>query len=159
MKKQLLLRSVLRRIIKEELSRKKRLMKENRLLTEELFPKTPEGNQDAISKIKHNLEGKVPYYVVNTGPMSRNDSIYLVVGFQEKGTWPSGIMENSNYFRMRIELDGTMEVFTQSLYKQGNRPSFENRLPVKFRKARAKDLNDAIKKLNAYISLVQSYYE
>lgn len=127
-----------------------------KILREALW--TPDQIQESIDFIKKQLEGVVPVFTVSKSSLGGTD-IYLLVCFQPRNEWAHGIMENSNYFRMRIEMNGTMEEFTRSLYQKGARAAYETRLPVKFRKTKAKDVKDAAKKLLAYIELIKSHYE
>lgn len=113
---------------------------------------------DAIQYFKENFEGVVPVFKASSGSFG-TESIYLVICFQPKEEWPNGYLENSNYLRMVIDQSGTMEVFTQSLYQKGKSASRETRLPVKFRKARAKSLQDAKDKLMKLIDIIKEYYK
>jgi hypothetical protein len=113
--------------------------------------------EEAIQYFKNELTGIIPVYNVTGGQFGR-ESIYLLICFQPKEEWPNGILENSNYFRMRIEEDGTMEVFTSSLYLKGVGYGKENRLPIKFRKAKAKSLVDAKDKLMKIINAIKEFY-
>ena len=102
-----------------------------------------------------NLVKKVPYYKAWFSTLGYQNTLFLTVGFDKKEDWSYNIFENSNYFKMSIKTDGTMEVFTQSLYPRIETKTYETRLKVKFRKTKAKDIQDAIKKLNAYIDLIK----
>jgi hypothetical protein len=111
----------------------------------------------AIEKINRALEPLIPYKNVTKGIFG-NDTIMVLAVFEPKNEWTNGIMENSNYFRMAIYSDGKMEVFTQSLYAKNVESKYENRLPVKFRKSKAKNIDDAAARLVKYVNEVKKFY-
>ena len=99
--------------------------------------------KDAIAKMK--LKIKAPYFGVQYSDLggAKNVSIYIVVSLDNKSEWYNGILENSRYFRMSIDNDGTMGIFSGShLLRQ-----------YKFRKTKAKSVDDAITKINKYVEL------
>ena len=131
----------------------KRVLKEAPVSSGGLF--NEESIKSEIEKIKSAFRAKVPVANASAGSFDY-ESIYLLVVFDPKDQWANGIMENANYYRARIESDGTVEVFTQSLYKKGQRPSYESRLPVKFRKTKAKSVDEAIAKLMKFTDEVKA---
>lgn len=94
------------------------------------------------------------YYSLSKGAFG-NDTIMVLVSFEPKTEWSNGYVENSNYFRMSIQENGKMEVFTQSLYEPGKPVSYETRLKIKFRKATAKSAKDAADRLVKFINEVK----
>ncbi len=94
------------------------------------------------------------FYSLNKGVFG-NDTIMVLVSFEPKEAWSNGYVENSNYFRMSIQKDGKMEVFTQSLYEPGKPESYETRLKIKFRKSTAKNMKDAADRLVKFINEVK----
>ena len=68
----------------------------------------------------------------------QSDSIMLLVSLDEKKDWKNGILENSCYFRMRLESDGTLEMFGGGSVK-----------PAKnFRKTKVSSAEDVVSKIN-----------
>lgn len=94
------------------------------------------------------------YYSLSKGAFG-NDTIMVLVSFESKTEWSNGYVENSNYFRMSIQENGKMEVFTQSLYEPGKPESYETRLKIKFRKSTAKNMKDAADRLVKFINEVK----
>jgi hypothetical protein len=114
-------------------------------------------NVELIEKLRTELSGLTP--VIRVFPALLGDGmITLLVCFEPKEDWKNGIMENGNYFRMSIEDDGVMEIFTQSLYKKSSHFSFENRLPIKFRKTTVKTIDQLLVKLKAHIDKIKEAY-
>ena len=108
--------------------------------------------KEMIDFINTELIADAPYVRASRAAMG-DDTIMLLVSFEPKESWRYGYVENSNYFRMSIEQDGEMEVFTQSLHKGGG--SFEHRLKVKFRKCFVKTEEQMILKLKTFIQKVK----
>ena len=96
----------------------------------------------------------LPYLQVTNGVLG-NETIMILASFDPKSEWNHGYVENSQYFRMMIESNGVMEVFTQSLHQRNIRKSYDTRLKTKFRKSTVKDKESVIKKLNEYIEKVR----
>lgn len=106
-----------------------------------------------IEYIKENTSNLVPFFS-STKAVIGSDTVMLLVSFTPKETWKYGYVENSPYFRMCIESDGTMEVFTASLYKS-NQPKTNSTRIGKFRKYTAKNRESVIKKLVEYIDKIK----
>lgn len=123
-----------------------------------IFNNGEKTQKEAIDYLKNELSGLVPFVSVSSASIG-SDTIMLLVAFEPKEKWPHGYVENTNYFRMRIGEDGEMEVFTSSLYKKDSTPSRENRLNVKFRKAKAKTLEDAKNRISKLIEEVKNEYK
>jgi hypothetical protein len=81
---------------------------------------------------------------------AQNVSILILAIFDPKPTWVNGIMENSRYMRFHLFQPNIIEQF-QMNYK------IRDAGVKKFRKARVKSQDDAIKKLNAYFKKVPKY--
>lgn len=96
---------------------------------------------DAVNVLKDKLKAPVVQvkYSALGGP--RNATIMISLSLDPKESWSNGIYQNSRYMQFRVEQDGVIEQFSKS-YK----------VPLKFRKQRAKDLNDVVAKMNAYLS-------
>lgn len=112
----------------------------------------------AIESLKINLSSLAPYVSVTKAPLG-NDTIMLTISFDDKSNWSHGYLENSNYFRMRIDDTGLIEQFSCSLYKKGYQFSYENRLDKKFRKTNVKSFDVAIQKIVKYITEVNEKYK
>lgn len=106
-----------------------------------------------IEYIKNELNGVVPFIQVQKGSLGI-DNVMLLVSFDPKEKWNYGYVENSNYFRMIVESNGIMEVFTQSLYVK-KIISYETRLKIKFRKCTVKDKETVVRKIKEFIGKVK----
>lgn len=108
---------------------------------------------EMVEYIKNELNGLVPFIQVQKGCLG-DDNIMLLLSFEPKEKWVNGYIENSNYFRMIVESNGAMEVFTQSLYVN-KIISYETRLKIKFRKCTVKDKENVIRKIKEFINKVK----
>lgn len=110
----------------------------------ELFTKdTVQALVDAIEKLP------VPYvsaYVSNLGGGS--PTVMVRMSFDPEESWANGIMQNSRMANFSIKADGVIEQFTRS-----------HKLPLKFRKATAKSIDDVVAKLKTYVTKVLSESE
>jgi hypothetical protein len=100
---------------------------------------TPEKSAEAVQKF--NTEVKAPY--VNTqysrlGGTGR-ESIIVTVSLDDRKDWYNGILHNSRYAMFHLGYDGVMEKFS------GSRTN-------KFRKTKFKSVEDAIDKINKFVS-------
>jgi TPP-dependent trihydroxycyclohexane-1,2-dione (THcHDO) dehydratase len=109
-------------------------------------------NTDTFDNFKQELLKLIPYVHISFGALGK-DSMFIFASFDPKEKWANGIRQNSNHFHMVIYQNGTMEVFSQSIYKGSC--SYENRIKTKFRKTKAKDNADALKKLSTFITKVK----
>ena len=71
-------------------------------------------------------------------------SIMVTVSLDEQKTWKFHILENSRYFKMSINHDGSMELISGS-----------SKLSKKFRKCKVDSVEKAIAKLNKYVDEVR----
>lgn len=113
--------------------------------------------QQAIEILKTKLAGKAPFINVSSGVFGK-ESIFFLVSFQTKESWPYGYVENSNYTRLHLDENGIIEQFTCSLYQKDKEISYETRLNEKFRKCTVKSLDKAIEKLSIYFNKINNYY-
>ena len=136
------------------------------VIKEEFQPPTKIFNTDIISQqqainyLQTELTPLAPFVKVSSGALG-NETIMLLVSFEPKENWSYGYVENSNYFRMRIEDNGMLEVFVATFYKKGTNASsagYDNRLKIKFRKTTVKSLEEAKKKIADYINKIKEYY-
>jgi len=96
---------------------------------------------DKIVK-KLEREVKAPFVKAQKSVLGgpQNVSILLKLSLDPRETWPYKIFENSRYMHFHITLPNIIEIFNQS-----------HLIKTKFRKARAKNVDDIIKKVNTYI--------
>jgi len=118
----------------------------------------------SINELREELSKKiptlVPYFKQNDKSGIAENYHIITVGFDDQKTWSNGYLENSNYFRMSIDCStGKMETFVSSLYKKGEKASYEARLPIKFRKATVKSVKEAVDKVVKFIEEVKKYYK
>jgi hypothetical protein len=99
--------------------------------------------KDNVEKIKKEI--KAPYVGAQYSDLggAHNVGIYIVVSLDDKKDWYNNILENSKYFRMSLSNEGKLELFSGSHLLR----------PYKFRKTKVKSVDEAIKKINAYIQL------
>ena len=86
-----------------------------------------------------------------------DDTVFLAVCFTPKAEWTNNIFENSNYVRFSIQSDGVVESFVSSLYS-GIKGEWRRLDVKKFRKCTAKSVADVIKKIAAYVDIVNAAY-
>jgi len=96
-----------------------------------------------IKKVKSGIKAPVVTAQMPALGGEERASLLIMVALDPKSTWPNNILENSRYFRIDIERNGSMEQFTMS------------RLSKKMRKTKVKSIDDAIKKINKYIGEVK----
>lgn len=98
---------------------------------------------DVVMKIER--EVKLPFikgqFSTLGGP--ENVSVLFRGSLDPQETWSNNIFENSRYFHMRFERNGRMEMFSKGYT-----------IKTKFRKAKAKSLDDMIKRTNDWIKKV-----
>lgn len=102
-----------------------------------------------VQKLKSGI--KAPFVRVSKSDLGgpNSVSVYFTISLDPKENWNNNILENSRYFKMSLLKDGTMEVFSG-----GSRKS-------KFRKAKAKSIDDVIVRISKYIgelSKIENFY-
>jgi hypothetical protein len=102
---------------------------------------TPADADAAVEKLQAGIQAAYVRVYKSTIGGQQNASILITVSLDSKETWNYDILENSRYFRMHYLQNGSLEVFSGS-YKL-----------TKFRKTRTKNPDDALAKINKYISL------
>lgn len=108
-----------------------------------IFNATTQAQRSAIDKyLESRIKTPEVHVQVSTlGGVARAGAI-ISASLDKKSTWANGIYQNSRYFQIRIDRDGTMEMFHKS-YK----------IPAKaMRKSKAKSLPDAVLKINKWIA-------
>jgi hypothetical protein len=87
---------------------------------------------------------KAPWVRVNKSTLGgpTRASAMITVSLDPKNDWINDILQNSRYFNMSYNIDGTLELFSGG-----------HKMP-KFRKTKAKNVEDAIGKINKFIALV-----
>ena len=88
---------------------------------------------------------RAPVKGVKTSTLGGPERISLIVygSLDEKRDWVNGIFENSRYFKMILGNDGIMKLVSQGT-------------SLKFRQSKVVDVDDAIRRINKYISDVES---
>ena len=81
--------------------------------------------------------------VSTLGGVNRASAI-VHVSLDPKSSWVNGIFQNSRYFIIRVDRDGTMEMFSKSY-----------RLKDKMRKSKVASIPLAVAKINKYIAGVK----
>lgn len=104
-----------------------------------LFEADKDKAVEAAKKLQNGLIAPFVSAKLSTLGGIQKASIMLAVSLDKPDTWNYGIFENSRYFRMSVEIDGTLENISGSSRT------------VKFRKRKVKTLDEAIAKINAYI--------
>jgi len=99
---------------------------------------------DDVDRLVRELEAGIdaPFVRVKKATLGTT-TLMMVVSLDPKSEWENNILENSRYFRMSLDADGTLEQFVVA-YDVGK----------KFRKRRVKSVSDAVKKINQYIKQV-----
>lgn len=99
--------------------------------------------EEFVARLNSEIKAPVVKADFSTLGGRENVSIIVSVSLDPKETWTNGIFENSRYFHLHLDNSGSMEQFT----RQG--------IP-KMRKTRFNSFDDAIQKINSYISSVDS---
>ncbi len=89
-----------------------------------------------IENIKNSIIAEYKYIKISTLGGRENTAIILTISLDKKEDWANGILENSRYYKIDIDINGTVENFTAS-YKV-----------KKIRKRKVESLNEAIKYIN-----------
>jgi len=122
---------------RSEMGGRVKIVASERLSAEGVFD--VDDKDSIIREVKSKIDAEVVRASISTLGGDERASLMLAIGFDPKEEWANNIFENSRYFRIRINRDGTMEQFVQ------------NGMKKKLRKTRVKSIADAIKKLNNYI--------
>jgi hypothetical protein len=107
-------------------------------MSEKLFDiTTVDGFGESLTQGIH-----APFKKVRTSDLGGPDKVclMLVVSLDAKDDWHYGILQNSRYFQMMIQNDGSMDVFVGVSRD------------VKFRKCKTTSLEDCTRRINKYIS-------
>ena len=129
--------------IAKELMNKKDEAQELVKLARELISDGPifnaEDKDELLRKVKSEIKAPVVGAQISTLGGADRATIMLVVSLDPKDEWSNGILENSRYFRMSLERDGKLKLFSGG---HGMKT---------FRRRRVKSVDDAIKAINQYI--------
>lgn len=89
-----------------------------------------------------------PYVTAQISTLGGKDraSILLTVSLQDKKDWSNGILQNSPYAMFHLSRDGSLEHFSGKITDTG-----------KMRKTKVKSLDDAVDKINKFISSGKPY--
>lgn len=99
---------------------------------------------DSVEKDMEELRKwiKTPYVKVYSSALGGPENIAILITFSldRKENWPHNILENSRYCKLYFKNTGVLELIAQGM-----------RLPVKFRKARVKNVDESLKKIHQFI--------
>lgn len=101
--------------------------------------------KEYAKKIEKEINAPVVETSISTLGGKDRSSIMISISLDPKNEWPNNIFQNSRYMQFSLDYEGILEQFTKS-YK----------IEKKFRKARPKSIEDAIKKINNYISKIKT---
>lgn len=98
-----------------------------------------------VGKISEGLGKVAPFVNVSKSTLggSENVSILFVVSVDDKKDWKNRILENSTYFRMHLDNDGSLWNF--SGYTK----------PAKFRKTRVKSAEEVVAKVSKFVEEIR----
>lgn len=95
-----------------------------------------------IRELKDGIRAPFVSVVMSTLGGAERASLMVSVSLDPKETWQNGIFHNSRYFMLSVNRNGVVEQFSSS------------GLPAKMRKTRVKSVDEAVRKINAYIQQV-----
>lgn len=98
----------------------------------------------SVNKINKNIKAPVISSYSSTLGGEDRVTILISLSLDKRSTWYNDIYENSRYMRFHLDNDGTLEQFGLS-----------HTITKKFRKTNAKSVDEAINKINKYISEVR----
>lgn len=96
----------------------------------------------AVEKLKAGITAPFTNIYKSSLGGLEHTAIMITVSLDSKEDWNHGILQNSRYFMMRYDTGGELEMFSGGGGFTG-----------KFRKAKVKNVEDAIAKINKYIGL------
>jgi len=105
--------------------------------------------KEDLEKVHKEIETKInaPFVKVFRSSIGDGTHIIFKISLDEKKDWPNNIFENSRHFQFSLEpylTKSNLELYSKD-YK----------VKEKFRKAKAKSVEDAIKRVNAYLDKVR----
>lgn len=109
------------------------------LLTEQTILDEP-GAQRLAQRMAKEIKAPFVQVSVSTLGGKHRPTVMLKLSLDPQNTWPSAIFHNSRFANFSVGHDGAIEQFTIS-----------HTVKPKFRKARYKTHDEAIKKINAWI--------
>lgn len=98
-------------------------------------------SDESIKKIQNDV--KAPYVDVGKPPLDDGTSIYVHVSLDKKKDWAHGYFINSRHSTFFIYKDGIVEQTDKSY-----------QIKDKFRKSKARSIDEAINKINKYVELI-----
>lgn len=101
----------------------------------------PNDAEQVASTIRSGLLSFLPFVSVQVSTIggAHRPSIMITFSLEPKAEWVNGILNNSNYAKMGLHVDGTLEHFSGRLGA------------VKFRKSKVKDVQSVIKKIKEWV--------
>lgn len=115
-------------------------MKFKEYLNESVF--TVDNINSWIEKLKQNI--KAPYLQIETSTLGgiERPTIIITLSLDKKEEWKNNIFHNSRYMMLSLDYNGKLENFSGNM--------------LKMRKSTVKTVDDAITKINEFISTVPS---
>jgi len=118
------------------------MIKLKTLLTEDTVMDKDQA-EELKSKLNNQLDAPFVQASVSTLGGQHRPTVMLKVSLEPKNEWQNGIYQNSNYSQFQITHDGNIEQFSSW------------GMSKKFRKAKFKTIDDALKKINDYLNTVK----
>lgn len=106
-------------------------------------------NKENLEDVHKEIETKInaPFVRVFRSSLGNGTHIIFKISLDEKKDWPNNIFENSRHFQ--FSLDATLSKSNLELYSK------DYQVKEKFRKVKAKSVEDAIKRVNDYLDKVR----
>lgn len=106
---------------------------------------TPQKRSAIVRYLENRIKAPYVHVQVSTLGGEARASAMVSVSLDPKSSWNNGIFQNSRYFQLSIDRDGTVEQF-----------SIAPRLRTKkLRRARVAGMAEAVAKINKYIGMIK----
>lgn len=103
------------------------------------------------------LDGIAPVVIVSRTPL---DGAFLLISLDPKDTWANGILENSRYVRMSVTPNQKIGLPVSELvieHFSGSFTMIRNDKNLKFRKCKAKNLDEVADRIKKYVAKFPAY--
>lgn len=108
---------------------------------------------ETAQELQERLNGIAP--VVKVGNMSLGSkSFHVLISLDPRDAWANGILENSRYIRMAIN---PLEIGFQIEHFSGSFTMIRNDKNLKFRKQKAKNLDEVADRIKKYVAKFPAY--
>lgn len=119
------------------------------ILAEDAAPVfTVDSAEADMAKMRTHIKAPFVNMYKSTLGGDKHVSIMMAISLDKKEDWSNHIMENSRYFKMSFDNNGTLEMISGGTRKAKG-----------FRKAKAKSIDDAIAKINKFIGELEKIKE